>query len=90
MSYEFFDTLLWVKLCRGMEKYTSLRARFFVRKKYNTTFNTERIVALRSVNKIFPESYDFAANVLKVTVMTVMRYDLISIKDLQAARKKLN
>jgi hypothetical protein len=30
-----------------------------VRKKY-TTFSTERIVALRSVNKIFPESYDFA------------------------------
>jgi hypothetical protein len=27
-----------------------------------TTFSTERIVALRSVNKIFPESYDFAAN----------------------------
>jgi hypothetical protein len=32
-----------------------------VRKKY-TTFNTERIVTLRSVNNIFPESYDFAAN----------------------------
>jgi hypothetical protein len=32
-----------------------------VRKKY-TTFSTERIVALRSVNKIFLESYDFAAN----------------------------
>jgi hypothetical protein len=29
-------------------------------KKY-TTCNTERIVALRSVNKIFAESYDFAA-----------------------------
>jgi hypothetical protein len=36
------------------------RARFFVRKKY-TTFNADRIVALRSVNKIFQESYDFAA-----------------------------
>jgi hypothetical protein len=35
-------------------------ARFFMRKKY-TTFSTVRIVALRSVNKIFPESYDFAA-----------------------------
>jgi hypothetical protein len=33
---------------------------FFVRKKY-TTFSTVRIVALQSVNKIFPESYDFAA-----------------------------
>jgi hypothetical protein len=33
---------------------------FFVRKKY-ATFTIERIVALRSVNKIFPESYDFAA-----------------------------
>jgi hypothetical protein len=31
-----------------------------VRKKC-TTFITERIVALMSVNKIFPESYDFAA-----------------------------
>jgi hypothetical protein len=31
-----------------------------VRKKY-TTLSTERIVALRSINKIFPESYDFAA-----------------------------
>jgi hypothetical protein len=31
-----------------------------VRKKF-TTFSTERILALRSVNKIFPESYDFAA-----------------------------
>jgi hypothetical protein len=28
--------------------------------------------------------------VLKVTVMTFTRYSLISIKDLQAARKKLN
>jgi hypothetical protein len=33
---------------------------FFVRKKH-TTFSTEQIVALQSVNKI-PESYDFAAN----------------------------
>jgi hypothetical protein len=31
-----------------------------VRKKY-TTFSTDRIVALLSVNKIFSESYDFAA-----------------------------
>jgi hypothetical protein len=45
----------------GMDKYTPNRARFFVRKKY-TTFNTERIVAIRSVNKIFPESYDFAGS----------------------------
>jgi hypothetical protein len=44
----------------GMEKYTPNCARFFVRKKY-TTFCTVRIVALWSVNKIFPESYDFAA-----------------------------
>jgi hypothetical protein len=44
-----FDTLLLGKLYMymGMEKYT--------------TFSTKRIVALRSVNKIFPESYDFAA-----------------------------
>jgi hypothetical protein len=38
-----------------MEKYTQT-----MRKKY-TTFISERIVALRSVIKIFPESYDFAA-----------------------------
>jgi hypothetical protein len=44
-----------------MEKYTPNCARFFMRKKY-TTFSTDRIVALRSVSKIFPESYDFAAN----------------------------
>jgi hypothetical protein len=36
-----------------------------VRKKY-TTFTTEQIVALRSVNKIFPESYDFAATQLPI------------------------
>jgi hypothetical protein len=45
----------------GMEKYTPNRARFFVRKKY-TTFSTEQIVALQSVNKSFLESYDFAAS----------------------------
>jgi hypothetical protein len=33
-----------------------------VRKKC-TTFSSKQIVALRSVNKIFPESYDFAANI---------------------------
>jgi hypothetical protein len=44
----------------GMKKNTPNCARFFVCKKY-TTFSTERIVPLRSVNKIFPESYDFAA-----------------------------
>ena len=31
-----------------------------VRKKH-TNFSTNRIVALRSVNRIFPESYNFAA-----------------------------
>jgi hypothetical protein len=41
-----------VSKCRNVPK--------TVRKKY-TTFSTERIVALRSVNKKFPESYDFAA-----------------------------
>jgi hypothetical protein len=49
----------------GMEKYTPNRARFFVRKLY-TTFSIEQIVALRSVNKIFPESYDFAVNKLNI------------------------
>jgi hypothetical protein len=34
---------------------------FFVRKKY-TTFCTEQIVVLWSVNKLFPESYYFGAN----------------------------
>jgi hypothetical protein len=41
----------------GIEKYTPKT----VHKKY-TTFSTERIVALQSVNKSFPDSYDFAAN----------------------------
>jgi hypothetical protein len=54
-------------LSMEMEKYTPNRAHFFVRNKY-TTFSTERIVALRSVNNIFPESYDFAAIVLIVLV----------------------
>ena len=44
-----------------MKKYTPNRASCFMRKKY-TTFSTEQIVALRSVNKIFPESYDFGAS----------------------------
>jgi hypothetical protein len=44
----------------GMEKYTLIHVRFFVRKKY-TTFSTVRIIALRSVNKISLESYDIAA-----------------------------
>jgi hypothetical protein len=44
----------------GKEKYTPNGARFFVRKKY-TAFSTVRIIALRSVNKTFTESYDFAA-----------------------------
>jgi hypothetical protein len=60
MSYEYFDTLLLGRSCMGMEKYTPNRARFFVRKKY-TTLRTKRIIAIRSVNITFPESYDFAA-----------------------------
>ena len=48
----------------GKEKCTPNRARFFVRKKY-TTFSTEQTVALRPVNKIFPESYNFAAKIEK-------------------------
>jgi hypothetical protein len=39
-----------------MEKYTPNLAQEI------HNFSTERIVALQSVNKIFPESYDFAAN----------------------------
>jgi hypothetical protein len=37
-----------------------------VRKKY-TTFSTKQIVALRSVNLIFPESYDFAASIVSTS-----------------------
>jgi hypothetical protein len=48
-----------------MKKHTSNRARFFVRKKY-TNFSPERIVALWSVNKIFPESYKFAAKLFGI------------------------
>jgi hypothetical protein len=50
---EFFDTLHLVRFCMGMEKYTQNRAQ--------ETEYTDRIVVLRSVNKIYPESYDFAA-----------------------------
>jgi hypothetical protein len=72
MSYEYFDTLLWGRFSMGMEKYTPNRARFFVCKKY-TTFSTKQIVALRSVNKISPKSYDFAARTFYDTVLTVFR-----------------
>jgi hypothetical protein len=45
-----------------------------MRKKY-TTFSTERIVALPSVNKIFTESYDFAASFqADILVVKVMLY----------------
>ena len=53
--------LIWIRLYVEMEKHTPNPARFFVRKKY-TTFSTGQIVALRSVSKIFPESYDFAVS----------------------------
>jgi hypothetical protein len=72
----------------GMEKYTPNRARFFLRKKY-TTFSTERIVALRSVNKIFPESYDFAASILvafppmyKLNYVSTYRFHLLKKKSI--------
>jgi hypothetical protein len=58
MSYEYFDTLLLVRLCMGIWRNIPQT----VRKKY-TTFSTERIVAIRSVSRISPESYDFADNV---------------------------
>jgi hypothetical protein len=61
MSLKIFYNLLWLRLCMGMKKYTSNRAYFFVHKKY-TTFSSERIVALRSVNKVSLESHDFPAN----------------------------
>jgi hypothetical protein len=51
-----------------------------VRKKY-TTFSNERIVALRSVIKIFPESYDFAArnwiSLSHLCKLNILRYVLI-------------
>jgi hypothetical protein len=56
MSWEFVDTLLWSDYVWEWRNRPQT-----VRKKY-TTFTTERIVALRSVNKILPESYDFAAS----------------------------
>jgi hypothetical protein len=46
----------------GIEKYTPNRAQ-----KY-TTFSAERIIVPRSVNKIFPESYDFAARIEEVKI----------------------
>jgi hypothetical protein len=79
MSEEFFDTLLWVRLYMAVEKYNPNRVRFFVRKKY-TIFSSERIVALRSVNKIFPESYDFAANSHSVWLLSLNHYWPVSRK----------
>jgi hypothetical protein len=60
----------------GIEKYTPNRVRFFVCKKY-TTFSAERIVALRSINKIFSESYDFAA--YKMPQIDLYKYNPIKI-----------
>jgi hypothetical protein len=45
----------------GMKKYTPNRARFFFRAQEIYNFQHWRKVALRSVNNIFPESYDFVA-----------------------------
>jgi hypothetical protein len=55
MSQGFVNTLLCVRLCMGMEEYTPNCARLLVRKKYST-FSTERIVALRSVNIFFQKA----------------------------------
>ena len=43
-----------------MEKLSPNRAQLFVRNKY-TVFTMGSIVALRSINKFFPESYSSAA-----------------------------
>jgi hypothetical protein len=48
-----------------------------VRKNY-TTFSTEQIMTLRSVNKIFPESYDFAAS-MYVSFNYLQRHDVTTI-----------
>jgi hypothetical protein len=50
---------------------------FFLRKKY-TTFSTEEIVALRSVNKIFPESYDFAAMMILMSRVGIRMWDMVT------------
>jgi hypothetical protein len=55
MSWEFFDTLLWVRFCMGMKIYLK-PCTFFPAQEI-----LYQIVPLRCVNKIFPESYDFVA-----------------------------
>jgi hypothetical protein len=55
-----FIPYFWAGCLGGWRNIPQTVRGFFVRKKY-TTFSTERIVDLRSVNSIFPESYDFAA-----------------------------
>jgi hypothetical protein len=59
-----------------MEKYAQNRTCVLVCKKY-TTFSTERIVALRSVNNIFPDSYDFAARLQMVTKTLALIYTMM-------------
>jgi hypothetical protein len=69
-----------------MEKYTPNRARFFVRKKY-TTFSTVRIVALRSVNKIFSESYDFAAKATSAKHKSLNLQQFTDISDVNMSER---
>jgi hypothetical protein len=76
MSYQFFLYLAVGQVVYENGEIYPNCARFFVRKKY-TTFNTERIVALQSVNKIFPESYDFAAKLYDI------QYNIISSRNAQ-------
>jgi pterin-4a-carbinolamine dehydratase len=52
ISWEVFDTLHWVRLCIGMEKYTQTVHVFSCTR--NIQLLAQRIVALLSVNKILP------------------------------------
>ena len=53
-----------------MEKLSPNRAQLFLRNKY-TVFTMGGTVALRSVNKIFPESYSSAAILVVVVIFNL-------------------
>jgi hypothetical protein len=59
MSEEFFDVVVFgqIVLEHWENKCMQNRPHVFVRPTYSA-FSSIRIIALRSVNKIFPESYD--------------------------------
>jgi hypothetical protein len=53
-----------------MEKYTQT-ACLFAQEIHSTTFSTKQIVALWSVNKFFPKSYDFTSKLIDTLLFYV-------------------